>query len=65
MELLQWPGVIEAAPEDEEARNARATALFAQALVTLAETRAREGAKLKQFIRERLEAVSGTGRQPA
>ena len=59
MELLQWPGVIEAADDDEDARNSRASALFTQALETLKETRAREGEKLQQLIRERLRLVSG------
>jgi uncharacterized protein (TIGR00255 family) len=58
MELLQWPGVIEAAAEDEDARNTRANALFTRALATLAETRAREGDKLQQLIRERVRLVS-------
>jgi uncharacterized protein (TIGR00255 family) len=57
LEVMQWPGVVASSGLDEEALHARATALFKKALDTLAETRAREGGKLAEFIRERLQRV--------
>ena len=58
MELLQWPGVFDAAVDDEDARNARAGEIFTRALASLVETRGREGDKLQQLIRDRLDRVS-------
>jgi uncharacterized protein (TIGR00255 family) len=55
--VMQWPGVVASNGLDEEALHARATALFKKALGSLAETRAREGGKLAEFIRERLQRV--------
>lgn len=58
LELLQWPGIIDAAGDDQDSLNRRAMALFKRALSSLTDTRAREGEKLAQFIRDRLVAVS-------
>ena len=58
LELLQWPGVLEPRGDDGEALPARATALFNRALDTLRAHRAREGARLAQFIGDRVVAVS-------
>lgn len=57
LDLLQWPGVVDASADDD--LNQRALNLFGRALETLVETRHREGEKLARFIRERLEAVTG------
>jgi uncharacterized protein (TIGR00255 family) len=57
LDLLQWPGVIEAGADEEGEHNQRANRLFEKALKSLLETRAREGAKLAQLIRGRLTQV--------
>jgi uncharacterized protein (TIGR00255 family) len=57
MELLQWPGIVESAADDEAALAAAADALFARALAGLVDTREREGGKLAALIRERLRLV--------
>ncbi len=59
LEVLQWPGILEATQGDQDAINQRVLSLFERALTTLADTRRREGEKLAQFIRDRLTAVSG------
>jgi len=58
MELLRWPGVIKTAQADPEALKEAAMALLEETLGELIAARAREGAALRQFIEERLEAVS-------
>ena len=57
LEILQWPGVIESAADDEDAFGASADNLFDRALANLVETRQREGEKLSGLIRERLRLV--------
>ena len=56
--LLQFPGVCEASAIDEDALAEAALAVFEAALDTLRETRAREGARLAEFLQRRLAAVS-------
>jgi uncharacterized protein (TIGR00255 family) len=57
LELLQFPGVWGTAEADETTLVQQANALFDAALKTLLENRAREGAKLAVFIRDRLAQV--------
>ncbi|MEE4661135.1 MAG: YicC/YloC family endoribonuclease [Halieaceae bacterium] len=58
LEVLAWPGVVEAAAEDSETLKHRALGLFERALGSLRESRAREGEKLAGFIAERLAGVA-------
>lgn len=55
--ILQWPGILQSDHEDNSELQSRATLLFQSALKSLQENRAREGAKLAEFISERLQAV--------
>ncbi len=55
--VLQWPGVLENPDDNEDDLQARATGIFKRALQSLQDNRAREGAKLAEFIGERLRAV--------
>jgi uncharacterized protein (TIGR00255 family) len=56
-ELLRWPGVIRSAAPDAAALAETALALLARALDALAAMRAREGARLKELIVQRLDAA--------
>lgn len=58
-EILRWPGMIEVEEVSKEALKSAALALLTRALDDLAETRAREGAKLKDIILERAEEMTG------
>ncbi|MEM0955634.1 MAG: YicC/YloC family endoribonuclease [Pseudomonadota bacterium] len=62
LEVLAWPGVIDAAKEDADTIKARALSLFERALASLLETRAREGEKLQGFIEERLTGIENVVR---
>jgi uncharacterized protein (TIGR00255 family) len=57
LELLRWPGVMRGATLDVEDLGRQTLTLLAQATAELRDTRAREGARLKQFMSERLDAV--------
>ena len=57
LDLLQWPGIIEGAADNEAALVKCADALFEEALTGLVETREREGDKLERLIRDRLRQV--------
>lgn len=57
LDLLRWPGVIRTQTLDIDGLNREALTLLTQTLDELRETRAREGARLKQFMLERLAAV--------
>jgi len=57
IDVLQWPGILEAAGDDTDQLQNRATALFKQALKTLQESRHREGEKLAGFIGDRIQLV--------
>jgi uncharacterized protein (TIGR00255 family) len=57
IELLRWPGVIRTSAIDVEGLAREALALFTAALDELRETREREGARLEQFLQERLAAI--------
>ena len=58
LELLQWPGVLQAPTPDPEALNQQALQLLGEALDELTETREREGAKLKAIIEQRCAAMA-------
>jgi len=57
LDVLAWPGVLQGSVDDSDALQARATDLFKKALAGLQDSRAREGAKLADFIGERLALV--------
>ena len=57
MQVLQFPGICTAPEQSEEALHTAALQLAKQALNTLADSRAREGEKLSQMIRERIDQV--------
>lgn len=56
--LLAFPGVVRSEPAEVSAPLAEASQLFAQALDDFVATRAREGARLRSYLEERLEAMS-------
>lgn len=56
-ELLRFPGVMQQAESDPEAMQAALLQALDRALDALAATREREGAKLADLLRERLDAV--------
>lgn len=56
-ELLAWPGVFSEPEIDLGQQQAMATTLFKQALATLRENRAREGADLYEVINTRLQRM--------
>ncbi|MFA7554592.1 MAG: YicC/YloC family endoribonuclease [Spongiibacteraceae bacterium] len=58
MELLQWPGVIASNETDDDVIYHHALTAFQIALQQLIESREREGANLKQFIEQRLDAIA-------
>lgn len=58
LEILLFPGVLQAATTDEDALYATAKELFTQALRSLTQTREREGEKLAAMIQERLTQIS-------
>jgi uncharacterized protein (TIGR00255 family) len=58
LEVLQWPGVLDQGEDGDDELMALATTVFQQALDSLAGHRAREGARLAQFIGQQLEQVS-------
>jgi uncharacterized protein (TIGR00255 family) len=63
LEVLQFPGVCGSPEGAEQALQVAADKLFARALQTLAENRAREGEKLASLIRERLDQVEAEVRR--
>jgi uncharacterized protein (TIGR00255 family) len=58
LELLAWPGVLQQPDTDCDAIAQAASELFKSALHQLVESRAREGAALRQFIAAQLDAVA-------
>jgi uncharacterized protein (TIGR00255 family) len=58
MDVLRWPGVIQAQEVDAEAIKQLALKLFGEALDKLIEAREREGAELAQMIEQRLSDIS-------
>lgn len=59
VEVLRWPGVIEAANADSEALLAAGRALFQQTLDDLGAMRAREGKRLGELIEQRCANLLG------
>lgn len=53
LEVLRWPGVVQASEIAQEQLGAQALALFDDALKELVSTRAREGARLAAFLEQR------------
>lgn len=58
LDILRWPGVIQAPQPDHEQMAATAVRILDEALAELSATRAREGAKLKELILQRCEGVA-------
>ncbi len=58
LEILRWPGIIQAPQPDHEQMTAVAIRILDEALAELQATRAREGAKLKELILQRCEGVA-------
>ena len=59
LELLRWPGVVQAHELDNDTLVQAATALLQKTLSEMQKSRAREGAGLAQHIRDRLTAITG------
>jgi uncharacterized protein (TIGR00255 family) len=57
MNVLRWPGVLQEQATDPEPLHKAALDLLQQAIASLHETRGREGQKLEQALRERLEGI--------
>lgn len=57
LELLQWPGVVDAEDVDIKQVNKVVLDLFSQAVQQVVEHRSREGKELRQFIEQRLEIL--------
>ncbi len=57
MDILRWPGVLKQDETDIKEIQLNALQAFEQALNQVRETRAREGAELKQFILQRIDSV--------
>ncbi|OQX33979.1 MAG: YicC family protein [Oceanospirillales bacterium LUC14_002_19_P2] len=57
MDILRWPGVLKQDETDIKEIQLNALQAFEQALDQVRETRAREGAELKQFILQRINSV--------
>lgn len=58
LDLLAWPGVLQQPDTDADAMTEAAAELFKGAMRQLVESRAREGAALRQFIAAQLDAVA-------
>jgi uncharacterized protein (TIGR00255 family) len=58
LDILRWPGVIQAPQPDYEQLAAAALKILDEALAELSATRAREGAKLKELILQRCQGVA-------
>jgi uncharacterized protein (TIGR00255 family) len=56
-ELLRFPGVLQQAEADADALQAALMDVLDRALAVLGDTRAREGAKLADILRERLDGI--------
>ncbi len=56
-DLLRWPGVVQSAAPDLDALHHQALDLLEQAIDELIDTREREGARLAELIRQRLDAM--------
>jgi uncharacterized protein (TIGR00255 family) len=57
-DVLRWPGVLKTPSPDAQALAEQALAALRRALDSLADMRAREGARLKEFLEQRLDAAA-------
>ncbi len=57
LEILRWPGVLEAAEQDVGDIKASAMTLYSEALAQLTEMRGQEGSALGKLIEQRLTAI--------
>lgn len=57
LDILRWPGVMQARQVDQKELESQAKNLFKATLNTLIESRAREGAELGQLIEQRLVSI--------
>ena len=57
MDILRWPGIVREDETDTESLQAAARALFAETLRDMAESRAREGVRLRELIEQRCTAI--------
>ena len=57
IDILKWPGVIEAAPQDLDQISTRVVALLDEAIDSLVAMRAREGEKIHVLIEQRCDQV--------
>jgi uncharacterized protein (TIGR00255 family) len=57
IDILRWPGVLKTVELDVDALGRQAFELLAQAVSELAETRVREGERLREIIVQRLDAT--------
>jgi len=57
IDILRWPGVLKAPPLDVESLGAAALETLSAALGELVTTRKREGARLQEFMLQRLQAM--------
>lgn len=58
-DILKWPGVLQVLEHDVEELRRQAMSLLGETLEEIAETRGREGAKLKELIQQRCEDIRG------
>ena len=58
LRVLQWPGVLRESRPDTDALGDAALAAFEQALQSLAQSRADEGARLESMLRERCATIA-------
>jgi len=63
LDILKWPGVLETPGPDVERMTQDAQGLLKHALDDLVATRAREGDKLREAMRERLVIMEGLAKQ--
>ena len=57
MDILRWPGIVREDETDTESLQAAARTLFAETLRELADSRAREGVRLRELIEQRCGAL--------
>ncbi|UDL04628.1 YicC/YloC family endoribonuclease [Marinobacter sp. CA1] len=58
LDILRWPGVMQAAEQDLEPVKAEALALFERAVAELIEAREREGERLRPLFEDRLQQMA-------
>ncbi len=63
LELLAWPGVLQAEEVDQQTQHNAAITLFEKSVQDLVAMRAREGEKLGEFIAQRLDGIEAVLQQ--